>query len=1385
MEKSPHLGIGLNRITLLFLYFFFTVSYALAANVPAGGLQNAKWIGNCALEMTDEAAMYNEHPAPLFRRDFAVEKIKIKKATLYITAAGYYRASLNGEQIGDIYLDPAWTNYRKRVYFSEYDLTNKLQKGMNCLGVTIGNGFYNPLPLRLWGNLNLRNALDTGIPAFAARLVVEYANGKVTEMTTDDSWKFIPGPILKNNVYLGEWYDGRREIRGWNTAGFDDTSWANVCVTDGPGGKLQSRFFPPVKVTGQIAPVKIELPEQGVYLVDMGTNFAGTYKIRMKGNAGDTVTFRFGERLYENKSLNPMTTVCGQIKGPGIGGPGSPDIAWQTDTYVFGEDAEILYSPEFTFHTFRHMEIKGLRYRPQLSDITGLALNTAVEECNRFECSSNLLNAVQEMSVRTFKSNLLSVQSDCPARERFGYGGDINAVAEAYICNFDMHGFYRKAIYDWVDAINDSVFVDTAPYVGLKYCGISWESAFIFLQDKLYEYYNDREIVRELYALDLKWMEKVARLHPELIINKGLGDHESMIPVPVQITGTCHYLQAARVMKRFAALMGDQDNEKRFAELETNIRTKLLETFWGNPSADPEKVNKQSLYSALLYSGVIPENIKQAAVDSLTAALKAGENGHFTTGIFGTKYILEALSQAGLGQQVFDIVNSPQFPGWGYMISQGATTLWETWRESDNTFSNCHPMFGSVSGWFYRWLGGIRPDDDSPGFKQFYIQPLTPEGLSYVKTSYKTPYGQIVSDWEKKASGEIIYRIKVPKGTTAVFQTEAGENTEVTIRSASRKIINQAFDGEGGDFQKTLGAGEYEITKRSLQELRPAVSLKPIDFGKVRMAGELHQRTMKNFDRLETDIYTPENVFPERHHPTSAGWPGDKEGRTILGLVMEARATHRTPQYLDEMIKLLPEKLNRKGYLGSVQGDTIDEQQLSGHGWLLRGLCEYYLWKEDVKVKTCIEGIIQNLALPTMGHHRNYPITNDKRIAGTGGMAGSSANVVNGWKLSTDVGCDFIFLDGVVQAYALFPSDSLKNLIDEMISRFFEMDLVEINAQTHATLTGLRAVLRYYELSGNGKLLAEVQKRYLLYREQAITENYENFNWFERPEWTEPCAIVDSYLLAVQLWQHTWSARYLEDAQLIYYNALGHVQRENGGFGCDNCPGPADKFLSVKADEAFWCCTMRGGEGLSRAVQYSYFQEGDTIYIPAFHESSASFKLSGGQISITQHTNYPLGTKVTLKVSSPSVKGKPSIRLFIPSWLRGTKVFVNEKPVRVREKNGFLSILSAIKDGDVIEYTFSMNPRTEACANKIHSKPDSQRIFYGPLLLGYDSQPEVSIPQNAEIEQVNGSEFQIKGTDIILSPVCHLMDKKVSQGSGYRKQILFSERKNYPGQSTR
>jgi alpha-L-rhamnosidase len=770
-------------------------------------LGQAVWITDKREWPVADSLMYSNVPAPLYRKEFTV-KGEIKSAILYITAAGYYIASLNGISIGKNYLDPAWTDFSKRIYVTEYNITSDIKKGTNCIGVVLGNGFYNPLPIRMWGTFNLRDILPVGKPSFIASLKIEYTNGKIEFVNTNVSWKFIYGPILRNNVYIGEEYDAAKEVSGWNSPGFDDSHWKNSAKSKGPGGKLVKSFFPPVQKTGSIKPLGITSPVKGIYIADLGVNFTGLYRIRLIGKEGDTIRFRFGERLYDNGTLNPMTAVCGQIKKKGIGGPGSPDVAWQSDSYCFGDKSEVWYSPSFTYHVFRYMEISGLSYKPDCTDIEGIMLNTNVSGSGTFASSSGLINSVQQAIQRTFLNNLISVQSDCPGREKFGYGGDLNATSESFIYNFNMQTFYRKTLYDWIDVLNDSVFVDTAPYVGIKYCGISWESAFIITQYNLFLYYNDTALIRELYKSDLKWMEKAARLHPSGIVDKGLSDHESMLKVPVKLIGTTHYLECARIMKKFAGVMHDPENEQKFEKLGNDLRDKILDLFWRKPV--PDTINRQTLFATLLYYGIVPENEKKAAVDSLIRALEKAPSGHFTTGIFGTKYILEALSETGNTGQVFDIVNSKAFPGWGFMIDRGATTIWETWKESDNVYSNCHPMFGSVTEWFYRYLGGIQPDSENPGFRKFTIAPSLPSGLDFVNCTYESPFGSINSNWRRSKNG-VRHEISVPEGTSAFFEVQTGGKRSFSVENTDNGKV-ESKNASGSLFRAQLSEGNYIIT---------------------------------------------------------------------------------------------------------------------------------------------------------------------------------------------------------------------------------------------------------------------------------------------------------------------------------------------------------------------------------------------------------------------------------------------------------------------------------------------------------------------------------------------------------------------------------------------
>ena len=321
------------------------------------------WISDGSEEPATEEAFYDDDPAPLFRRSFHVDG-QVKRARLYAVGLGYHELRLNGRGLSDHVLDPAWTSFGKRIFYTCEDLTEKVDQGENVLGAMVGNGWYNPLPMRMWGRINIRDHLVVGRPRLLAQLTIEYEDGSVQTVATDDEWKVRPGPILRNNVYLGEKYDARLEQPEWDRPGFNDSDWNSAAAADPISGELQALPIPPIRVTERLTPVALREVSPGAYIFDLGRNFAGWVRLRVQGPRGTTVRMRMGERLYPDGSLNPMTAVAGQIKGlredgTPRGGPGAPEIAWQANSYTLRGGGPEEYTPRFTFHGFRYVEVTG------------------------------------------------------------------------------------------------------------------------------------------------------------------------------------------------------------------------------------------------------------------------------------------------------------------------------------------------------------------------------------------------------------------------------------------------------------------------------------------------------------------------------------------------------------------------------------------------------------------------------------------------------------------------------------------------------------------------------------------------------------------------------------------------------------------------------------------------------------------------------------------------------------------------------------------------------------------------------------------------------------------------------------------------------------------
>lgn len=555
----------------------------------------------------------------------------------------------------------------------------------------------------------------------------------------------------------------------------------------------------------------------------------------------------------------------------------------------------------------------------------------------------------------------------------------------------------------------------------------------------------------------------------------------------------------------------------------------------------------------------------------------------------------------------------------------------------------------------------------------------------------------------------------------------------------------------------------------------------PIAWSDCQTRGMLRQRLERNFDRLEQEKYQPDKVFLTNEQ--SHWWPGDTEGRTVLGLVLDAQATGRTPRFLDAILARFPEKLNAQGYFGDIHpAGTADEQQLSSHGWVLRGLCEHHLWKRDAASLAHIRRMVDALALPLAGHYYPaYPIRPEDRIHG-GGAIGERKSVVIGGRtylLSTDIGCAFIFMDGVIQAQAVDPRPALEPLIGEMTTRFLAMDLVAIKAQTHATLTGLRGLLRRYGQTGDRTLVDETAKRFDLYRTTAMTETYENWNWFGRPTHTEPCAIVDSFQVAVGLWQATGATRWLEDAHHIAFNAIASTQQANGGFGLHDCPGAnGSPWLTVTCPEAHWCCTMRGGEGLARIARSAWFLGGDAAILVMPGDNRAVLRVGGGTLAFDQQSGYPLSGGSRLTVAATTATAPVALRLFAPSFTADHRLAINGQTVAAAVVDGFITVTRTWTAGDVVEWGFTL--RSRWCDPVNRSTPAGWRTLrHGPLILAVagDGSVTTALPADAPERLVRRDDGSFTCGDAQLIPVHHLMEPRWSapadKKTGPRRQVLF------------
>lgn len=769
---------------------------------------SAKWINDGSKNPANDSDYYKQDRMPLFRKEFFVVK-KIQSARLYISGLGYYEAYLNGKKIGDHVLDPGFTTYRKEVLYSVYDITPLLTRGNNVAGIMLGNGWWNPLPLKLFGRWDLRDYQQTGRPCLTAEIHIKYQDGSSDKIITDENWLTAPGPVTHNNIYLGEKYDARLEQKSWNITGADKSIWRNAVVTDGPSGTMAAQMQPPIRITTVITPVKITEAGKDTFIVDMGQNFAGVAQIKVKGEAGRRISLRYGEALFKNGSLNYLTTVMTQIKKGAIkGGPGAPETTWQQDEYILKGEGTETWDPRFTFHGFRYIEITGWPGKPAPEDIRGLRMNSDVQQAGTFACSNEQLNKLHDAIQWTFKSNIFSVQSDCPGREKMGYGADMVVTANAFMYNYDMAQFYTKTIKDFANEQRpEGGITEIAPYTGIDDRGygdgsgpIGWELVFPYLQKQLYEFYGDKRIIENNYKAIVKQINFLQSKTVSGLLYWGISDHESLDPKPEAFTSAAFYYHHLKLAEEFAGILNKKQDSIKYGRMANQVKNAIVSKFLVTGTGRFDNATQSAQIIALWY-GFSPE--KEGSWKVLMDEFNR-HNWHLATGIFSTKMMFDVFRENNANDTAYKIATQPNYPGWLNMINHNATTLWETWPYPENFPSQNHPMFGSIDEWFYRSLLGI--NSAAPGFKKIIIKPQPAGDLAWAKGSYKSVMRDIVSEWKKEESRFMLHVI-IPANTTTTIFIPSNKNETVMESGKTLKVQYQ-----NGYAVFETGSGDYTFT---------------------------------------------------------------------------------------------------------------------------------------------------------------------------------------------------------------------------------------------------------------------------------------------------------------------------------------------------------------------------------------------------------------------------------------------------------------------------------------------------------------------------------------------------------------------------------------------
>jgi alpha-L-rhamnosidase len=743
-------------------------------------------------DWTDEAVWIGGNN--LLRTDFSLPS-PASSAVLRIAGLGYFELYVNGSKIGDQVLAPVQTDYDCRVFYLSFEVSEQLCTGLNTIGMMLGEGFFAQSlvrgrygwPENPYGEKRLRLQLD-----------VTCTDSSVHRVVSGPQWLTAGGPIISDNVYAGEVYDARREIPGWAEAlPINADLWKPATLLAAPGGIMlnQDEKIEPCRIIRLIRPAAVTYPDTDTAVFDLGENIAGWARIQVNEPAGTRLELQFAEELDESGHLDPASTGVFATE------------CIQTDVYICRGDAGgESWEPRFTYHGFRFAALRGWTRKPKPENLSGVVVHSAVAPNGEFHCSHRFLNTLYEMARRTLLGNLHGVPTDCPARERCGWLGDAQIMAEFAICNFNMEKFWRKYMDDIATSSVNGVPSMIAPgRRGRSEAAPGWGSTAVQLPWYLYLYYGDKATLNKHYDLIKSWISHLSGKAKAGIVDYGFGDWcppGSVYPreTPKALTSTAYYYYDVQLAARIAAINGRHAEAAKYTALADAIKTAFQQRFY---LPERHSFGSQTADAFALFLGLVPEGSEQLTADALARDITEKHNGHFSTGITGLKYLFGELCRYGYEDLAVETICRPGYPGFADLCSQGATTFWETWEKNPadepTPRSRNHPMQAGFAAWFHQSLCGVQPAPEAPAFRQTIIAPVFPEAVEWASASQDSKYGRITCSWRRRQD-KVKVKIRIPDGCRGTFIPPAkwcintGENKPLSggghsfILSSTNKI---------------------------------------------------------------------------------------------------------------------------------------------------------------------------------------------------------------------------------------------------------------------------------------------------------------------------------------------------------------------------------------------------------------------------------------------------------------------------------------------------------------------------------------------------------------------------------------------------------------------